>query len=98
MDNNNLIWLCEWYKKNCNSDWEHNYGIKIETLDNPGWALTIDIIGSTQENLNNMPWRFIKKNNDDWYGYKIEDGKFEASGDALKLNQLIKLFRDIVEK
>jgi hypothetical protein len=39
----------EWYKKNCNSDWEHNYGIKIEILDNPGWALTIDIIGSTQE-------------------------------------------------
>jgi hypothetical protein len=26
-----------WYGAQCNGSWEHTYGIKIETLDNPGW-------------------------------------------------------------
>ena len=29
--------LQKWYKSQCNGDWEHSFGIKIETLDNPGW-------------------------------------------------------------
>lgn len=32
-------WLSNWHKLNCNGDWEHTYGIKIETLDNPGWLV-----------------------------------------------------------
>ena len=26
----------EWYNGNCDGDWQHEYGIKIETVDNPG--------------------------------------------------------------
>ena len=95
---NNLIWLSEWYKEKCNGDWEHYYGVQIETIDNPGWSITIDIRGSLNEKLNNMPWRFVENNSNDWYGYKVEDGKFEASGDPLKLEYLINLFKTIVEK
>ncbi|MFD5200063.1 Imm53 family immunity protein [Streptomyces sp. NPDC058375] len=25
-----------WYSAQCNEDWEHEWGGKIETLDNPG--------------------------------------------------------------
>ena len=39
-----IDWLQSWYEKQCNSDWEHNYGIKIETLDNPGWSITVDLV------------------------------------------------------
>jgi hypothetical protein len=42
----NTAWLAEWYIKNCNGDWEHQYGVKIETLDNPGWHVEIDLIGT----------------------------------------------------
>lgn len=38
--------LSEWYAAQCNGDWEHAYGVKIETLDNPGWLVTIDLTGT----------------------------------------------------
>ena len=43
MDSNLIHWIEKWYKGNCNGDWEHSYGITIETLDNPGWDFTIDL-------------------------------------------------------
>ena len=33
--------LEDWYADLCNGDWEHTGGIKIETLDNPGWCITV---------------------------------------------------------
>ena len=38
-----LEWLQDWYLKQCDGGWEHEYGIKIETLDNPGWKVIIDL-------------------------------------------------------
>ena len=34
---NNLIWLQDFYTSLCNGDWEHSYGFKLDTMDNPGW-------------------------------------------------------------
>ena len=31
----------EWFQSQCDGDWEHDYGITIETLDNPGWSVEI---------------------------------------------------------
>ncbi len=33
----------------CDGEWEHDYGIKIETLDNPGWLVSIDLLGTDLE-------------------------------------------------
>ena len=41
----------QWHKSNCNGDWEHSYGVTIETLDNPGWWVKIDLAETPQENL-----------------------------------------------
>ena len=38
-----LEWLEQWYEKTCDGDWEHIYGISIDTLDNPGWRVRIDL-------------------------------------------------------
>ena len=35
--------LASWYRLQCDGDWEHQYGIKIDTLDNPGWSVKIDL-------------------------------------------------------
>ena len=44
-------WLSKWYSSMCVDEWEHFYGIKIETLDNPGWIVTIDLLETCyQEN------------------------------------------------
>ena len=40
---NALQRLQDWYSAQCNGDWEHQQGVRIESLDNPGWALDIDL-------------------------------------------------------
>lgn len=35
--------LQRWYRSQCNGDWEHSYGVKIDTLDNPGWSVTVEL-------------------------------------------------------
>ncbi len=41
--------LQKWYESQCNEDWEHQYGVTIGTLDNPGWTVTIDLVNTDLE-------------------------------------------------
>ncbi len=41
--------LRKWYESQCNEDWEHQYGVTIGTLDNPGWTVTIDLVNTDLE-------------------------------------------------
>jgi hypothetical protein len=43
MNSFGLTELQTWYIAQCDGAWEHTYGIKIETLDNPGWMLRVDL-------------------------------------------------------
>ncbi|HEY0134050.1 MAG TPA: Imm53 family immunity protein, partial [Nannocystis sp.] len=36
--------LQTWYASMCDGDWEHRFGVRITTLDNPGWHVRIDIL------------------------------------------------------
>lgn len=93
---NNLEWLGEWYQRNCDGGWEHSYGIKIETLDNPGWHVSIDLKETDYYNL-----QIDKLNQDngdnDWITCSITDGVFKGFGDNLKLDKIIQIFRNKVE-
>lgn len=33
----------QWYARQCDGDWEHASGIRIESTDNPGWQATIQL-------------------------------------------------------
>ena len=90
----NLIGLEKWYQDQCNGDWEHHFGIKIETIDNPGWSISIDTI-DTNNILDDSDWKYFEESQDDWYGYKITEGKFEGAGDPSKLNKLIAIFIEL---
>lgn len=93
---NILSWLQNWYKANCNGDWEHTYGVKIETLDNPGWSVIIDLNDTNLENLE-REYRLIENSDEDWYALSIKDSKFQASGDPFKLEILLQKFKEITE-
>jgi hypothetical protein len=41
--NDNLFWLLQWYHRQCDGEWEHENGIKIGTIDNPGWYLKVSL-------------------------------------------------------
>lgn len=40
---NELIELQEWLASQCNGQREHESGIDISTIDNPGWRVSIDL-------------------------------------------------------
>jgi hypothetical protein len=92
-----LNWLQSWYQSQCDGDWEHSYGIKIDTVDNPGWFITIDLDETKWSDLE-IESELIEKNKDDWFFYKIKESKFKASGDPSKLDLLLKTFKEIIEE
>ena len=87
-----LKWLENWYSSNCDGDWEHLYGIKIGTLDNPGWSVEINLLETV---LEDRGFERIKIDNsdDDWVFCWVEEGKFNGAGDPGKLTVILEIFR-----
>jgi hypothetical protein len=89
-----LVRLQNWYKNNCNGDWEHSYGINIGTLDNPGWKITIDLEETDLEKLIfNLDFQ-DNMNEDNWFQIKIENAIFDAACGPENLEQTLNLFLD----
>ncbi|MDA6070183.1 immunity 53 family protein [Flavobacterium sp. AC] len=91
-----INWIQNWYTENCDGEWEHHQGIKIETLDNPGWNVEINF-NFTNTEVNNENWKVYEFSENDWIGYSIIDNIFNASGDSFKLNVILKIFKLITE-
>jgi len=92
-----ISWLQNWYQQNCDGDWEHSYGIKIETIDNPGWNVEIDF-NETNLYVEDIPYTLVEKSENDWYGYSISNSVFSGAGDPQKLEMIISIFKKISER
>lgn len=92
----NFQWLQEWYFKQTNDDWEHQYGVEIGTLDNPGWRVKIDL---DRTNLFEKEFSRIKieRSETDWFHIWVEKGKFEIACGPLNLEEAFGYFRNWVE-
>ena len=79
-----ILQLQQWYEAQCNGDWEHQYGISIETLDNPGWR--VESAG--------VPFTRIeeKHQNGKWLLCWTEKDKFVGAGDPSKLIVILQHF------
>lgn len=93
---NNIKWLEEWYFSHCNGDWEHEYGIKLETLDNPGWILRIDLTDTGLEEKKFVSVK-IERTEDDWIHCYLKDDQFFAAGGPFNLDEILTTFRNWVE-
>lgn len=80
-----------WYAKQCNGEWEHQYGIKIDTLDNPGWSVEIDLAGTSLADLEISDAQEVRSD-DDWLSYSVSDGKFRGFGGPESLEGIIEKF------
>ncbi|RYY22724.1 MAG: hypothetical protein EOP62_22485 [Sphingomonadales bacterium] len=106
MSYDHLSWLMQWYANECNSDWEHSYGIKIDTLDNPGWTCKIDLRDTSWEGVlfekasHGEPagdleeWQKLGS----WWVAEVKGGCFEAACGPLDLIDVIRVFRLWVEE
>jgi Immunity protein 53 len=83
--------LCGWYKSNCNDSWEHQFGVTIESLDNPGWTLRVDI-EDTKFSTREFGALKISRSGDDRLDCRIESGQFVAFGGVGNLTEIIEVF------
>lgn len=88
---NELEGLQKWFKSNCNGDWEHSYGISIYTLDNPGWAVDVDLAETALELVAYLPTR-VERTDQDWVWCKVENRKFMGRGGTGNLGELLLIF------
>lgn len=96
-DHNPLAWLTEWYRSHCNGDWEHQNGIRIGTLDNPGWSLSVDL-GETEHSGRTMPPKLMERSDSDWVFVEVKDDEFRARGGSSNLSELIDVFAQFVKE
>jgi len=89
---NVLVWLQGWYAAQCDGDWEHERGVKIETLDNPGWAIRIDLEGTDLEGQE-YPRHEADINTHNWVRAWTSDRAFHAACGPANLSEALTLFR-----
>lgn len=87
-----LTWLQAWYAQLCDGDWEHAEGIRVETLDNPGWRVRISLRDTPLES-NSKPRSEVYRSKYDWCTTWVEDATFHAACGPLNLGEAIHDFR-----
>lgn len=84
--------LQEWYLDQCNGDWEHEYGVHVGTLDNPGWMMAVDLVGTSLEGSLFDRVSIQRPGENDWIDCKIDEGKFVGFGGPENLTELLLTF------
>ena len=94
-----IQWLQDWTKSQIDGDWEHELGISISMLDNPGWILSADISNYGDFLKETKP---LGRDNDvDWIDFEVRIIAktyvyIEIFGDISKLNKILYSFKAII--
>ena len=83
--------LESWFLANCDGDWEHGRGIRIETLDNPGWSIKIDL-EDTEADGREFTRLHLDRTENDWLRCRVEGKYFEAYGGPTNLEEMLEIF------
>jgi hypothetical protein len=87
-----LTWLQGWYAAHTNGDWEHEYGIEISTLDNPGWRVAIDL-DDTDLEARDFERKDLHRSEHDWLVIWVDDRKWQLACGPLNLAEGLDAFR-----
>jgi Immunity protein 53 len=90
-----LFLLQRWYLEQCDGRWEHDYGVKIDTLDNPGWTMDIDLAG-TDAPKSSRPRVTTERTEHDWIHWWVEDETFHAACGPANLAEAVIAFLHLV--
>jgi Immunity protein 53 len=86
--------LQQWYAAHCDGSWEHQYGIKIETIDNPGWGVTVDLIDTELQNAPLTPVEHQMEHRSVWWRCWRDDRAFNAACGATCLQSVLAVFNE----
>ncbi|WP_327339050.1 immunity 53 family protein [Streptomyces sp. NBC_01324] len=87
-----LDWLQNWYAQQCDGDWEHEWGVKIATLDNPGWTIEIDLKETDLEERE-YTLQEVGRSAQDWVRTWTAERTFHAACGPGSLTEALALFR-----
>ncbi|MBN8814095.1 MAG: immunity 53 family protein [Sphingomonas sp.] len=93
MANDAVGWLMNWYRSHCDDDWEHSYGVTIDTIDNPGWSLKVDLADTELDGRTLAEVTHNYEHDSDWWMCRTENNKFVGVGGPLHLESLIYQFK-----
>ena len=83
--------LEKWFAGQCDGEWEHGYGVRIESLDNPGWRVHVGLHGTKKQNTA-LTRITLTRSQDDWLSYWVENEIFEAACGPGNLSEAIDAF------
>ena len=92
-------WLQEWYIAQCDGTWEHTYGVTIETLDNPGWLVTIELTDTALAGTAMTPvGDEAAIGREGWLHCRVESDRFRGAGGPSSLKAICAIFRAWAEQ
>jgi hypothetical protein len=80
-----------WYEQQCNGQWEHEFGVRVESIDNPGWEIEINLTGTKLEHMNFEEDTF-EESTSNWYHCRKDNSNFEAACSPQNLLKVINIF------
>jgi len=93
MLDDNLVWLINWYSRQCDGDWEHSFGINIYNGGNAGWSITVSV-QETELKDKKFQEIIIDRTENDWTYCKVKNGFFEGVCSLFNLEETLGLFRN----
>lgn len=86
--------LQAWVERQCDGDWEHQSGVEITTLDNPGWSVSIDL--ASTPHAQTLQETKIERSPGDWIHCRRLGDKFVGYGGVRNLEEILAVFLDWV--
>lgn len=96
MNQDILTWLERWYLSQTDDDWEHQHGIQIETTDNPGWRVAIDLV-STSLSMKAFERIEVETSDRDWFHCWVTNQQFHIACGPTSLCDALATFRTWTE-
>ena len=81
--------LSDWYAARCDGDWEHGSGISISSIDNPGFAVDIDLRGTPLESVGYEEKKDQFESEDSWMICRRTKERFEGRGSPSRLEDIV---------
>ena len=71
-----------------NGQWEHEEGVIIQTIDNPGWMIKVSLYGTF---LQGCDFTEVEKelSTKEWYVCRVKNGYFEGFGSVNNLDNIV---------
>jgi len=86
--------LQNWYQSHCDGDWEHSNGVTIDSLDNPGWVVKVDLSETDLADRGFSEISHQMQHDSEWMLCRVVNQKFEGAGGPLMLEKILRVFLD----